>query len=59
MSPVENITTWKSYVSGSLEVMPVAGGHADLLVEPFVRETAKHIQRSMGEAQVKLEGKSK
>jgi thioesterase domain-containing protein len=50
MSPVENIATWKPYVSGLLEVSPVAGGHGDLLVEPFVRQTAKHIQRSMDEA---------
>ena len=50
-SPVENIEAWKTYVSGSLDIAPFAGQHKDLLVEPFVRETAKHIQRYMGEAQ--------
>ena len=50
-SPVENIEAWKTYVSGSLDIAPFAGQHKDLLIEPFVRETAKHIQRYMGEAQ--------
>src|SRR5947209_365655 len=59
MSPIENIATWKSYVSGLLEVLPVAGGHTDLLVEPFIRQTAKHIQRSMGETNVELDSISK
>ncbi len=56
--PEENLTGWRRLAQGGVEVVEVPGDHQTIVKEPFVRELAKALEKSIRRSQPTIKAKS-